>query len=282
MEKYLISPEETIIKEFNYEKNEINTEMLLEAWMIDFISKNGFEGEKYDYVTHQVIASPFKPLAYIDKMDIFAYGYLENFPDTEKPIEKYMVIELKKGKATKDFPLQLMRYVDWISREYAAGDYSLIKAVGIAKGYPKGMQKILDEQCKRSYLSDLHPNTTSQWNDLSLYEYSMNQTNQLQIEKSNIFDSKEHMISGIKSLKCSGKNKNNRDLKIAKFIIQMVDGYYAVDLKAEHIICEKNQDDELVYEIGNILPVVKDRYKDKDIDKKLPMYKEDAMVICNE
>lgn len=87
---------------------------------------------------------------------------------------------------------------------------------------------------------------------------------------------KEHMISGIKSLKCSGKN--NRDLKIAKFIIQMVDGYYAVDLKAEHIICEKNQDDELVYEIGNILPVVKDRYKDKEIDKKLQMYKEDAMV----
>lgn len=141
LEKYLINPEETIIKEFNYEKNEINTEMLLEAWMIDFISKNGFEGEKYDYVTHQVIASPFKPLAYIDKMDIFAYRYLEDFPDTEKPIEKYMVIELKKGKATKDFPLQLMRYVDWISREYAAGDYSLIKAVGIAKGYPKGMQK---------------------------------------------------------------------------------------------------------------------------------------------
>lgn len=89
---------------------------------------------------------------------------------------------------------------------------------------------------------------------------------------------KEHMISGIKSLKCSGKNKNNRDLKIAKFIIQMVDGYYAVDLKAEHIICEKNQDDELVYEIGNILPVVKDRYKDKEINKKLQMYKEDAMV----
>lgn len=89
---------------------------------------------------------------------------------------------------------------------------------------------------------------------------------------------KDHMISGIKSLKCSGKNKNSRDLKIAKFIIQMVDGYYAVDLKAEHIICEKNQDDELVYEIGNILPVVKDRYKDKDIDKKLQMYKEDAMV----
>lgn len=88
----------------------------------------------------------------------------------------------------------------------------------------------------------------------------------------------EHVKQGIKSLKCSGKNKNSRDLKIAKYIIQMVDGYYAVDLKAEHIICEKNQDDELVYEIGNILPVVKDRYKDKEIDKKLQMYKEDAVV----
>lgn len=37
-------------------------------------------------------------------------------------------------------------------------------------------------------------------------------------------------------------------------------------------------DDDLVYEIGNILPVVKDRYKDKSIDKKLKMYKEDSMV----
>lgn len=68
-----------------------------------FYFKNGFEGEKYDYVTHQVIASPFKPLAYIDKMDIFAYRYLENFPDTEKPIEKYMVIELKKEKQRRIF-----------------------------------------------------------------------------------------------------------------------------------------------------------------------------------
>ncbi len=89
---------------------------------------------------------------------------------------------------------------------------------------------------------------------------------------------KEQVISGIKSLKCSGRNKNDRDLNIAKYIIQMVDYNYAVDLKAEHIICEKNQDDKLVYEIGNILPVVKDRYKDKSIEAKLQMYKEDATV----
>lgn len=89
---------------------------------------------------------------------------------------------------------------------------------------------------------------------------------------------KEQVLSGIKSLKCSGRNKNSRDLKMAKFIIQIVDGYYALDLKAEHIICEKNEDDKLVYEIGNILPVVKDRYKEKTIEIKLGMYQQDAMI----
>jgi hypothetical protein len=222
LEKYLINLEEIIIKEFNYEKNEINIEMLLEAWMIDFISKNGFEGEKYDYVTHQVIASPFKPLAYIDKMDIFAYKYLEDFPGAEKPIEKYMVMELKKGKATRNFPLQLMKYVDWISKEYAAGDYSLIKAVGIAKEYPKGMQKIVDEQCNRSYLSELHPNITVQWNDLSLYEYSMNQAGQILIGKSNIFDPtlelKERLLNiGLKYN--TGKIQINGEVYSPKFKI---------------------------------------------------------------
>ena len=245
LEKYLINPEETIMKEFNYEKNEINTEMLLEAWMIDSISKNGFEGEKYDYVTHQVIASPFKPLAYIDKMDIFAYRYLENFPDTEKPIEKYMVIELKKGKATKDFPLQLMRYVDWISREYAAGDYSLIKAVGIAKGYPKGMQKIVDEQCKRSYLSDLHPNTTSQWNDLSLYEYSMNQARQLQIKESDIFDSileLKERLSNIGMEYNTGKIQINGEVYSPKFKVQSKKWAFFDGLdEKERIVLSKNK-----------------------------------------
>ena len=223
LEKYLINPGETIKTEFDYDKNEINTEMLLEAWTIDFISKKGFEGEKYNYVTHQVIASPFKPLAYIDKMDIFAYRYLEEYPDLEKPIEKYMVIELKKGKATRNFPLQLMRYVDWISKEYAAGDYSLIKAVGIAKGYPKGMQKIIDEQSNRSYLSDLHPNITSQWNDLSLYEYFMDKGNQLRIRKSNIFDpilELKERFSNIGLKYNNGKIRINGGVYSPKFKVQ--------------------------------------------------------------
>lgn len=138
-----------------------------------------------------------------------------------------------------------MRYVDWISREYAAGDYSLIKAVGITKGYPKGMQKILDEQCKRSYLSDLHPNITSQWNDLSLYEYSMNQTNQLQIKKSNIFDSileLKERLSNIGTEYNTGKIQINGEVYSPKFKVQSKKWAFFDGLnKEERIVLSKNK-----------------------------------------
>ena len=188
LEKYIIKPEETISLEYNSDTNEINLEMLLEAGLVNRIVREGFEGQRYDYVTHQVIASPFKPLAYIDKMDIFAYKYLEKYPDSHKPIEKYMVIEVKKGKANSELLLQLMRYVDWISKEYAAGDYSLIKAVGVARGYRKGVQKVLEQECTRSYLSDIHPNKTSIWNDLTLYEYYFDVNTGIELRKSDMFD----------------------------------------------------------------------------------------------
>ena len=200
LDDYLIDPEEVLKLEYNDEKKEINLEMLLEAWLVDKIIKDGFEGQTYDYVTHQVIASPFKPLKFIDKMDIFAYKYLEDYPDSEKPIEQYLVIELKKDRANKDLPLQLMQYVDWISKEYAAGDYSLIKAAGVAKGFKKGIQKVLESECVRSYLSDTHPNKTSVWNDLKLYEYYLDTSGHFQIRESNVFEKKSEIRAYLKGL----------------------------------------------------------------------------------
>lgn len=103
------------------------------------------------------------------------------------------------------------------------------------------------------------------------------------IDDLKIYDvTKEQMTTAIKNLKCSAdkkaKNKNTRDLKIAKYIIQMIDENYMEDLKAEHIICEKNGSEPLVYKIGNILPVVKDRYKEKNVEEKLIMYAADAEI----
>lgn len=200
LENYVINPEKVLLKEYNDETQEVSLEMLLEAWMVDKINKEGFEGKSYDYVTHQVIASPFKPLSYIDKMDIFAYRFLERYPDVEKPIEQYLVIELKKSKANEELPLQLMRYVDWISKEYASGDYSLIKAIAIAKEYKKGMQKVLDEECTRSYLSNTHPNKTSIWNDLKLYQYYLDESGKFQIKKSETFEKKAELKKYLEEL----------------------------------------------------------------------------------
>ena len=200
LDEYLIDMEEVLKLEYNSEKQEINLEMLLEAWIVDKIVKEGWDGASYDYVTHQVIASPFKPLAYIDKMDVFAYKFLENYPDAEKPIEQYLVIELKKDKANKEMPLQLMRYVDWISKEYASGDYSLIKAVGIANGYTKGIQKVVDSECVRSYLSDIHPNKSSVWKRLKLYEYYLDASGHFRIRESETFDKKTEIKDYLEKL----------------------------------------------------------------------------------
>lgn len=206
LEKYLIKPEETIINECNVDSREINLEMLLEAEIVDKINHEGFANEKFDYVAHQVIASPFKPISYIDKMDIFAYKYLKKYPDEHKPIDQYLVIELKKGRANAELLLQLMRYVDWISKEYASGDYSRIKAVGVASSYTKGIQKIFDEECVRSYLSDTHPNKTSIWKNIELYEYVVDAEGKLNFSRSNVFDGILETINRLKEIGMIVKN----------------------------------------------------------------------------
>lgn len=188
LSNYLIHTSETLKNEINPITSELNLEMLLEAALVEKIGREGFEDERYDYITHQVIASPFKPLAYIDKMDIFGYQFLPNFPNEPKPISQYLVIELKKGKANSEMPLQLMRYVDWISREYAAGDYSKIRAVGVAKEYTQKIQETLDNDCVRSYLCDTHPNVTKKWDNLELYEYVVDASGQVSLHKGDYHD----------------------------------------------------------------------------------------------
>lgn len=71
----------------------VKREMALEATVVydlchDRIPNLG----SWDYVSHQVIASPFKPIDYMDKIDVLATRYLLN---TRIPC-KYLVAELKK------------------------------------------------------------------------------------------------------------------------------------------------------------------------------------------
>jgi hypothetical protein len=101
----------------------IKHEMAIEAALMEILSneKDSIFGS-WDYISHQVVASPFKPIDYMDKMDMFGFRYIKGF----ETISKYLTIEIKKDAAKKDVIDQVMKYVDWINEEYAYGDYGMI------------------------------------------------------------------------------------------------------------------------------------------------------------
>lgn len=120
------------------------------------------------YLTHQVVASPFKPIDYMDKMDVFGYRYVKG----HRPIiSKYLVIELKKVKAKSDDLIQLMKYVDWIRNEYCGGDYSMIEAYLVAKEFGAEVTSRCDSMSLRSYVVGMKPPVQKEWSSLKLVKY---------------------------------------------------------------------------------------------------------------
>src|SRR5205814_1587442 len=77
---------------------------------------------KWDYLSHQVVASPFKPVDYMDKMDLFGYAYVPEFKPTKS---RFLVGEIKKDVARLEDVDQLLKYVDWVRDEYCNGDCAM-------------------------------------------------------------------------------------------------------------------------------------------------------------
>lgn len=151
------------------EEDRLIHEMALEAATIEKLSL--VEDEifgKWDFRTHQVCASPFKPVDYMDKMDIFAYKYTE--VDNCKVISKYMVIELKRDTANCDTIAQVTNYVDWICANYAYGDYSLIEAYILAYNFKEDMYDDI-EKYSRNYNVGSHPIKVEKWCDIKFVKY---------------------------------------------------------------------------------------------------------------
>lgn len=147
-------------------------EMALEAGILFQLSQkeqNTIEifGE-WDYISHQVIASPFKPIDYMDKMDIFGYSYIKGFPGTKS---EFLVIENKKATATLQDAEQLMKYVDWIKEEYAFHDYSLIKAFLVAFDFDQNIPSLVEEISTRRYITGHRPPESKTWSNLNLVKY---------------------------------------------------------------------------------------------------------------
>lgn len=159
--------------------DELRSEMLVEAFFLQKVAKGKipFMGS-WDHLTHQLIASPFKPLKYIDKIDVFGYRFSEYYPDDPKLITKFLIIELKKDKVNKSTLEQLMQYVDWICDEYASGDYSLIEAYVLGPGIVRNTAQAKQDVCQRSYIASTHPVVQKKWTNVKFIQY--------QIEKGDI------------------------------------------------------------------------------------------------
>jgi hypothetical protein len=128
---------------------------------------------KWDYLSHQIIASPFKPIDYMDKMDIFGYKYIKN----QKPtISNFLVIEIKKDKVGVQDVMQLMKYVDWIKNECAYGDYSMINAFLLGHGYTKEAINTYRDIVERKYINGVRPSVSKTWNNVKLITYKIDIT----------------------------------------------------------------------------------------------------------
>ncbi|BDR78895.1 Uncharacterised protein [Clostridium tetani] len=171
--KYSISSKE--ILKWASKCDYIRHEMALEAGIIDYILNinNGIFGN-WDYISHQVIASPFKPIDYMDKMDVFGYKYISGF-DT---VSKYLVIEIKKDKAIKDGINQVMKYVDWVNQEYSFGDYSMIEAFVVAYDFSEDIINYRNEVCVRNYVMGRRPAICKTWRSVKLIKYRYDAKNE--------------------------------------------------------------------------------------------------------
>jgi hypothetical protein len=150
-------------------------EMAIEAGIIHQLSvRNNHTSDifgEWDYVSHQVVASPFKPVDYMDKMDLFGYAYVPGFRPTRS---RFLVCEIKRDAARADDIDQLMKYVDWVKDEYCHGDYSMIKAFFVAHDFAEGVVEHKRTIGVRKYTIGVRPARSLEWNAVQLLRYAFN------------------------------------------------------------------------------------------------------------
>lgn len=166
LRRYMIDPKDMLACVANGDR--LRHEMALEAAVVyDLANDRCPLLGSWDYVSHQVIASPFKPIDYMDKIDVFAVRHLGG---TKIPC-KYLVAELKKDQADKETIDQVLKYVDWVCNEYAYGDYEMVEAAIIAHEYSDDVAAYFDQVVQRYYTQGSHPVRNLKWGALKLLKY---------------------------------------------------------------------------------------------------------------
>jgi hypothetical protein len=127
----------------------------------------------WDYVSHQVAASPFKPPDWMDKIDVFGARFI---PGHAPVLAGLLVAELKKDIANGAFVEQTMKYVDWVKDEYAHLDYSLIRAFLVASDFDQSALTQHQDFAVRRYTVGRRPPRSEEWRDLTLVRYTYDAT----------------------------------------------------------------------------------------------------------
>ena len=66
-----------------------------------------------------------------------------------------------------------MKYVDWVSNEYANKDYSMIEAFIIASDFDDDVIPLVQEHCVRNYTKGFRPTEFCVWNSLKMVKYEV-------------------------------------------------------------------------------------------------------------
>lgn len=161
----------SIFNHIQYKNNgNVSSEYYIEGAIMDLL-RDGYKSDflgKWDFIGRQYPASPPKPSEYEETIDLFGYRYVPGFPNA---ISKYLIIELKVGTINKEHIQQTMKYVDWISREYAKGDYSMIEAYTIGYDKEENIDNEISEIIDRNYILESHPIENRKWKNLRILSY---------------------------------------------------------------------------------------------------------------
>jgi hypothetical protein len=140
-------------------------------------------------VYHELAASPPKPPVWADRMDVVGTRHYPGPGSSSSTAAHYDVVEAKKdrlggGARGHDRTVsQLMKYVDFVSRNYCGGNYSAVSAYFIAAGYDdefvrrhEDAQRVADPVLARSYvLNPRESPPTRRWSRVQLLTYEWSQ-----------------------------------------------------------------------------------------------------------
>jgi len=82
-----------------------------------------------------------------------------------------------------------MKYINWINKKFAYGDYAMIEAYLICSDFSAEIIAYKDEVCTRNCTRGRRPIISATWNNLKLIKYTYNEQTWLKLKRSRIENS---------------------------------------------------------------------------------------------